>query len=130
MTDKDLHILVVDDVPSARKAIVAVLHRMGYKNIRECGNGEEAVRALGLEQFGLIISDWDMPGINGLDLLTLVKKSASLSSTPFVMITSASSRDEVLKAGESGVNHYIIKPFSASTFERTIEKALGEAEGV
>jgi two-component system chemotaxis response regulator CheY len=115
-----IKVLVVDDVSSARKSLILILRQIGIKNVTEAKSSMEALERLQKETFQLIISDWEMPDINGLELLTMVKEGHTHKNIPFIMITSASEKDRVIKALEAGVTDYAIKPICLETLSNKI----------
>lgn len=128
MFPPDTRILVIDDMPSIRDLVKNTLKAMGYKNIQEAADGEEGLKVL-LEsnnpggEIQLVISDWNMPKMKGLDLLKQVRATAEWTNLPFVLLTSESERDQVTEAVLAGVSNYIVKPFSAKIFEDKLKAA-------
>lgn len=122
MFPSDTRILVIDDMPSIRDLVKNHLKAMGYKNILECADGEEGLKVLiqqnsSAQPIQLVISDWNMPKLNGLDLLKQVRATAEWQNLPFVLLTSESEREQVTEAVLAGVSQYIVKPFAAKIFE-------------
>ena len=124
LTANDGRILVVDDVPSALKVVTRLLKKLGVTNVIEARNGTAALAALASEDVRLIISDWNMPGMNGLQLLTQVRSDPKLVNLPFILITSSADRDEVVLAYKTGVSDYIVKPFNGDTLAAKIQSVL------
>lgn len=120
LSEKD--IIIVDDVPSARRVVRRMLERIGLNNIREASDGEEALKLLERSPAQLVISDWDMPKLDGLGLLAQMRERSDFDQIPFIMITSTVERGEVENALTQGVAQYIVKPFS---FELLREKVKG-----
>lgn len=124
----DTRILVIDDMPSIRDLVKNQLKAMGYKNIQEASDGEEALRLL-IQQntpnnnIQLVISDWNMPHMKGIDLLKHVRASSEWANLPFVLLTSEAERDQVTEAVLAGASQYIVKPFSAKVFEDKLKTA-------
>ncbi|QDK38267.1 response regulator [Bdellovibrio sp. NC01] len=128
MFPADTKILVIDDMPSIRDLVKNTLKAMGYKNMLEAGDGEEGLKILmqnnvAGSQIQLVISDWNMPKMKGLDLLKQVRATAEWVNLPFVLLTSESERDQVTEAVLAGVSQYIVKPFSAKIFEDKLKAA-------
>lgn len=124
----ETRILVIDDMPSIRDLVKNTLKAMGYKNIQEAADGEEGLKVLVQNntpgtQIQLVISDWNMPKMKGLDLLKQVRATAEWANLPFVLLTSESERDQVTEAVLAGVSQYIVKPFSAKIFEDKLKAA-------
>lgn len=120
---EDLVFLVADDDVSVRKTIIEYLISFGFTDIREANDGAEAMRLLGEEKIDFIISDWEMPGVNGLDLLTQLRNDPRYKHIPFIMVTSQQSKEriKVEKAALAKVNAYIIKPFRSQTLKEKID---------
>jgi two-component system chemotaxis response regulator CheY len=125
--DKKMQVLVVDDFPTMRKIIRNLLEQLGFNNIGEAENGADALRKMRETQqkFGLVISDWNMEPMTGLQLLKEVRADNGLKATPFIMITAENKTENVIAAKEAGVNNYIVKPFNAATLKGKIEAVLG-----
>ncbi len=125
--DKKMHVLVVDDFPTMRKIIRNLLEQLGFSNIGEAENGADALRKMreANPKFGLVISDWNMEPMTGLQLLKEVRADNGLKATPFIMITAENKTENVIAAKEAGVNNYIVKPFNAATLKSKIEAVLG-----
>ncbi len=119
-TFETLKVLVVDDITSARRVVVRVLTQLGVKHTVEARGGSEALALLRGDQFHLIISDWQMPDLSGVDLLRAVRSDPGLSAIPFIMLTSESERERVREAAVAGVNDYIVKPISLQTLSEKI----------
>lgn len=114
MFDLNINVLVVDDMSSIRKILIRCLNNIGFKNTIEASNGEEALEKIRAKEppIGLIISDWNMPILTGIDFLKKVKADPETKNLPFIMVTSESDKSQVLEAIRSGVNGYILKPFT------------------
>lgn len=116
--------LVVDDMSSMRMMIKSVLREYGVIDVQEAGDGEKAVEVLDSAPFQLVICDWDMPNMNGLELLQYVRGDARYNHLPFIMLTANSDREHVALAIESGVSDYLAKPFKPSDLIRKIGQAM------
>lgn len=128
MFPSDTRILVVDDMPSIRDLVKNHLKAMGFKYIQEAGDGEEALRLLiqnntPANSIQLVISDWNMPHMKGIDFLKHVRATAEWANLPFVLLTSEAERDQVTEAVLAGASQYIVKPFSAKIFEDKLKTA-------
>ena len=123
--DTSISVLVFDDFATMRQIVKGVLKQIGFTNVIEAGDGNLALKELKKEDVGLIISDWNMPKMNGLDLLKAVRGDKKLKDIPFIMVTSEGQKENVVEAVKSGVNSYIIKPFTPETFGEKLEKVLG-----
>ncbi len=120
-TDTNLPILVVDDYNTMVRIIKKLLKQIGYENVDDAANGEEALAKIKGKQYGLIISDWNMEPMTGFDLLKEVRADPNLATTPFIMITAESKTENVIAAKKAGVNNYIVKPFNAQTLKNKID---------
>ena len=124
---QDVSVLVVDDYSTMRRIMRNLLAQIGFANVEEAEDGASALKKLQERSFNLIISDWNMMPMSGLDLLREVRAREELSSLPFIMITAANEAKDVMVAKEAGVNYYIVKPFTAETLKKKIDTALNAA---
>ncbi len=122
MFDSGIKILVVDDFATMRKIVKNVLQQLGYSNIEEAENGEEALKKLRSDSFDFVVSDWNMPVKDGLEMLKEIRADAKLKSTPVLMVTAEAEKSKVIEAIKAGVNNYIVKPFTAETMKQKIEQ--------
>jgi two-component system, chemotaxis family, chemotaxis protein CheY len=122
--DKNIKILVVDDFATMRKVIRNLLKQVGYENIAEAEDGVLALRVLKSQKVDLVISDWNMPNMTGLELLKSVRADEDLKTTPFLMVTAEALQDNVIAAVKAGVSNYIVKPFTAEVLNEKITKIL------
>lgn len=120
-----MKILVVDDYATMRRIVRNLLSQIGHLDVEEAGDGIVALQKLRETQFGLVISDWNMEPMTGLQLLKEVRADNKLSGTPFIMVTAESKTENVVAAKEAGVNNYIVKPFNADTLKQKIASVLG-----
>lgn len=125
--DKNTNVLIVDDYKTMLRIIRNLLKQLEFDNVEEASDGQEALAKLRAGQFGLVISDWNMQPMTGLDLLKEVRADARLKETPFIMITAESKTENVIAAKAAGVSNYIVKPFNAETLRGKIEKVLTDA---
>ncbi len=123
--DKKMKILVVDDYKTMLRIIRNLLKQLGFNNVEEATDGSEALQKMRNTDFGLVISDWNMEPMTGLQFLREVRSDIKLKGTPFIMITAESKTDNVVAAKEAGVNNYIVKPFNAATLKDKLEGVLG-----
>lgn len=121
-----MRVLVVDDLGSARKILRKLLEEIGSFEIDEAADGAQALIKLQNEQFDLVISDWEMPKMKGIELLEALRKDSKLAQLPFIMITANRTREGVVKASNSGVSDYISKPFDSATLRRKIDAVLAQ----
>src|SRR5215510_62119 len=121
---KDLKFLVVDDFSTMRRIIKNLLHDLGYANVTEADDGNTALPLLQQGEFDFLITDWNMTGMPGLDLLKAVRADTKLAKMPVLMLTAESKREQIVEAAQAGVNGYVIKPFNAVTLKEKIDKIL------
>jgi two-component system chemotaxis response regulator CheY len=122
-----MKVLVVDDYKTMTKIVANLLKTIGFKEVVELNDGASALQALRKDKFGLVISDWNMEPMTGLQLLQECRKDAQLAKIPFIMITAESKTENVIAAKQAGVNNYIVKPFNAETLKSKVEAVLGTA---
>jgi two-component system, chemotaxis family, chemotaxis protein CheY len=125
--DPNLQILVVDDYVTMVRIVRKLLKQIGYENVDEASNGEQALKMIKEKPYGLIISDWNMEPMTGFELLKHVRAEADTAKTPFILVTAESRPDNVVAAQKEGVNEYLVKPFSAPVLKEKIDKALAAA---
>ncbi|MDD5206883.1 MAG: chemotaxis response regulator CheY [Desulfobacterales bacterium] len=123
--DTSMKVLVVDDFATMRRIVKGVLKQLGFSNIIEAEDGNTALGELKKEKIGLIVSDWNMPNMSGLDLLKAVRGDASLKAIPFIMVTAEGQKENVIEAVKAGVSNYIVKPFTPETFGEKLQKVFG-----
>jgi len=124
--DLEMNVLIVDDYSTMLRIIKNLLNQIGFKNVVEAKNGQEAIERLKDTKIGLVISDWNMEPMSGLDLLKHVRATPETSKLPFIMVTAESKTENVMIAKEAGVSNYIVKPFNAATLKQKIVAVLGE----
>jgi two-component system chemotaxis response regulator CheY len=117
--------LVVDDFSTMRRIVKNLLHDLGYPNVTEADDGKTALPMLQAGGFDFLISDWNMPGMSGLDLVKAVRSDAKLGKMPVLMLTAEAKREQIIEAAQAGVNGYVIKPFTAETLKEKLDKILG-----
>ena len=123
--DKEMSILIVDDYNTMLRIIKNLLRQLGCNNVEEATEGSAALETLRANGFGLVISDWNMEPMTGLQLLKEVRADEDLLQTPFIMITAESKTENVIAAKEAGVNNYIVKPFNAETLRAKMSAVIG-----
>jgi two-component system chemotaxis response regulator CheY len=121
LKDKNYPVLVVDDFSTMRRIIKTALKQMGIEDITEAEDGKMALQKLKLKDFKLIISDWNMPNMMGIDFLRRVRADEKYKHIPFLMVTAEARKDNVLEAAKAGVSNYITKPFTAEDLQKKIE---------
>jgi two-component system chemotaxis response regulator CheY len=120
--DKNMKILVVDDFSTMRRIIKNLLRDLGFTNVDEADDGSTALPKLKAGGFDFLITDWNMPIMEGIQLLKEVRSDAKLASLPVLMVTAEARREQIVMAAEAGVNGYIVKPFTAQTLDQKIAK--------
>lgn len=120
----DLKILAVDDSPTMRRIIINTLKRAGFHDVTEATDGKDALAKLKVDRYNFVITDWNMPEMDGLTFVTNVRSSAEFSSLPILMVTTRSVKDDILQAMRAGVNNYIVKPFTPDTLKQKIEQTI------
>lgn len=123
--DRDETILVVEDSATMRRIIVGLLDRLGFREVDEAENGQEGFDMACKKRYSIIISDWDMGPVDGLEFLSKLKAREEMKDIPFIMISSISRAEDVVRAKAAGVNAYIVKPFDAETLLQRIDGAVG-----
>ena len=127
--DKNMKILIVDDFSTMRRIIKNLLRDLGFTNTHEADDGLTALPMLQSGNFDFLVSDWNMPGMTGIDLLKTVRADPALASLPVLMVTAETKREQIIMAAEAGVNGYVIKPFTAGTLEEKIKKIFDRVSG-
>jgi len=123
--DMSMQILIVDDYKTMLRIVRNLLNQLGFNNVDEATDGSTALQKLRERSFGLVISDWNMEPMTGLQLLKEVRADMKLKGTPFIMVTAESKTENVVAAKEAGVNNYIVKPFNAATLKQKMESVIG-----
>ena len=113
--DKGIRILIVDDFSTMRRIVKNLLNDLGFTNTAEADDGTTALVELQKAKFDLVVTDWNMPGMPGIDLLKAIRADATLAKTPVLMVTAEAKREQIIEAAQAGVNGYVIKPFTAAT---------------
>jgi two-component system chemotaxis response regulator CheY len=114
-------VLVVDDFATMRRIVVGLLRQAGFRRVAEAEDGAQALRQLQQTRFDLVVSDWNMPNMNGLELLKAVRHSPELQAIPFLLVTAESHKTNIIDAAQAGADGYILKPFNANTLSKKIE---------
>jgi two-component system, chemotaxis family, chemotaxis protein CheY len=121
---KDMKFLVVDDFSTMRRIIKNLLNDLGYQNVQEADDGQTALPILQAGGIEFLVTDWNMPGMPGLDLLKAVRSDPKLAKLPVLMLTAEAKREQIVEAAQAGVSGYVIKPFTAVTLKEKIDKIL------
>ena len=120
--DKNLKILIVDDFSTMRRIVKNLLNDLGYTHTTEADDGKSAWPMLQSGDFEFVVTDWNMPGMTGIDLLKNIRGDARLAALPVLMVTAEAQREQIIEAAKAGVNGYIIKPFTAVTLKEKLDK--------
>jgi len=123
-----MKILVVDDFATMRRIIKNLLRDIGFSNITEADDGSSALPLLQNGDFDFLVTDWNMPGMPGIELLKAVRASPKLAKLPVLMVTAESKREQIIAAAQAGVNGYIVKPFNAVTLKEKLDKIFERLE--
>lgn len=124
-----MKILIVDDFSTMRRIIKNLLRDLGFTNTHEADDGSTALPVLKNGDFDFLVTDWNMPGMTGIDLLKEVRADGKLASLPVLMVTAEAKRDQIIEAAQSGVNGYVVKPFTAQVLKEKIDKIFERVEG-
>jgi two-component system chemotaxis response regulator CheY len=124
--DLSMPVLVVDDYKTMVRIIQNLLKSLGFTDVHGAVSGEEALAKMAAQRYSLVISDWNMEPMSGLDLLMKVRADQGVKATPFIMVTAESKTENVVAAKRAGVNNYIVKPFNAQTLKQKIVAVLGD----
>ena len=119
-----LRFLVVDDFSTMRRMVRVVLHELGYENVTEAEDGSSALPILKQGGIDFLVTDWNMPGMTGIELLKAIRADPALAKLPVLMVTAEAKREQIIEAAQAGVNGYVIKPFTAVTLKEKIDKIL------
>ncbi len=122
MPPTNIRILVVDDMSTMRRIIKTILNQLGYSNIEEAENGKQALAKLKKEKFDFVITDWNMPEMDGLTLVREIRSDEELKALPVLMVTAEAKKENVMEALKAGVNNYIVKPFTPEVLKEKMEK--------
>jgi two-component system chemotaxis response regulator CheY len=128
MPDRNIKILVVDDFSTMRRIVKNVLKQLGFENLEEAEDGAQALAKLKAGGYGFVVSDWNMPNMDGLDLLKAVRLDPALKDLPILMVTAEAEKDKVVTAIQAGVNNYVVKPFTAEIFKEKMDRVFEKLE--
>ncbi|MCH8551292.1 MAG: chemotaxis response regulator CheY [Natronospirillum sp.] len=120
--DKNMKILVVDDFSTMRRIVKNLLRDLGFTNTHEADDGTTAWPMLQSGDYDFLVTDWNMPGMSGIELLQKVRADDRLKTLPVLMVTAEAKRDQIVAAAQAGVNGYVVKPFTAAALKEKIEK--------
>lgn len=124
--DINMKILVVDDMSTMRRIVKNILKQLGFSNMEEAENGQEALQKLRAEPFGFVVSDWNMPVMPGIEMLRAIRADEKLKHIPVLMVTAEAQKENLIEAIQAGVNNYVVKPFTAETMQEKINKIFSK----
>jgi len=122
--DLNMKVLIVDDFATMRKILRNILKQIGFTNISEADDGSTAIKELKKEKFDLVLCDWNMPQMPGIELLKKMKSDAELRDIPFIMVTADAEKKHIMEGVKAGVSSYVVKPFSADTMNEKLKKVF------
>jgi len=125
-TDKNMKILIVDDFSTMRRIMKNILKQLNFVNIIEADDGSTALETLQREKIDLVVSDWNMPKMTGLELIKVIRCDDALKHIPFLMVTAEAQQENIIEAVKSGVSNYIVKPFTAETLSQKINQIFNK----
>lgn len=120
--DLNMKILVVDDMSTMRRIVKNILKQLGFANMEEAENGQEALAKLRTESYGFVVSDWNMPVMAGIEMLRAIRADEKLKHIPVLMVTAEAQKENLIEAIQAGVNNYVVKPFTAEVMQEKIGK--------
>jgi len=120
--DPNMKIMVVDDMSTMRRIVKNILKQIGFSNVDEAENGQEALEKLKADTFGFIVSDWNMPVMTGIDMLRAIRSDEALKHIPVLMVTAEAKKENIVEAVQAGVSNYIVKPFTAESLQEKMAK--------
>ncbi|ATH76942.1 MULTISPECIES: chemotaxis response regulator CheY [Halomonadaceae] len=122
MADKNMSFLVVDDFPTMRRIVRSLLKELGFTNVDEAEDGQDALNKLRAGNFEFVVSDWNMPNLDGLEMLKEIRQDEALKDLPVLMVTAEAKKENIIAAAQAGANGYVVKPFTAATLEEKLNK--------
>ncbi|GAA0713367.1 chemotaxis response regulator CheY [Vreelandella titanicae] len=122
MADKNMSFLVVDDFPTMRRIVRSLLKELGFTNVDEAEDGQDALNKLRAGKFEFVVSDWNMPNLDGLEMLKEIRQDDALKDLPVLMVTAEAKKENIIAAAQAGANGYVVKPFTAATLEEKLNK--------
>ena len=122
MADKNMSFLVVDDFPTIRRIVRSLLKELGFTNVEEAEDGQDALNKLRAGNFEFVVSDWNMPNLDGLEMLKEIRQDNALKDLPVLMVTAEAKKENIIAAAQAGANGYVVKPFTAATLEEKLNK--------
>jgi two-component system chemotaxis response regulator CheY len=122
MVDKNISFLVVDDFPTMRRIVRSLLKELGFTNVDEAEDGQEALNKLKAGGFDFVVADWNMPNLDGMEMLKQIRADPDLSKLPVLMVTAEAKKENIIAAAQAGASGYVVKPFTAATLDEKLNK--------
>lgn len=122
MVDKNIAFLVVDDFPTMRRIVRSLLKELGFGNVEEAEDGQEALTKLKGGGFDFVVADWNMPNLDGMEMLKQIRADPDLSKLPVLMVTAEAKKENIIAAAQAGASGYVVKPFTAATLDEKLNK--------
>ncbi|WP_017429030.1 chemotaxis response regulator CheY [Vreelandella jeotgali] len=122
MADKNMSFLVIDDFPTMRRIVRSLLKELGFTNVEEAEDGQDALNKMRAGNFEFVVSDWNMPNLDGLEMLKEMREDDALKDLPVLMVTAEAKKENIIAAAQAGANGYVVKPFTAATLEEKLNK--------
>ncbi|MBI1890647.1 MAG: chemotaxis response regulator CheY [Burkholderiales bacterium] len=129
MAEQNTKFLIVDDFSTMRRIVRNLLKELGYTNVDEAEDGVDALKKLRTEKFDFVISDWNMPNMDGLTMLQEIRADAALSKLPVLMVTAEAKKENIIAAAQAGASGYVVKPFTAATLDEKLTKIFEKLKG-
>jgi two-component system chemotaxis response regulator CheY len=127
MADKNLKFLVVDDMSTMRRIVRSILKELGFDNVEEAEDGNDGLTKLRTGKFDFVISDWNMPNLDGLEMLKAIRADEKLKGLPVMLVTAEAKKENIIEAAKAGASGYVVKPFTAAVLEEKLNKIFEKA---
>ncbi len=122
MVDKNISFLVVDDFPTMRRIVRSLLKELGFTNVEEAEDGQDALNKLKSGNFSFVVADWNMPNLDGMEMLKQIRADEGLKHLPVLMVTAEAKKENIIAAAQAGASGYVVKPFTAATLDEKLNK--------
>ncbi|MEX2552254.1 MAG: chemotaxis response regulator CheY, partial [Actinomycetota bacterium] len=122
MANKNMSILVVDDFPTMRRIVRSLLKELGFTNVEEAEDGQDALNRLKAGSFDFVVTDWNMPNLDGLEMLKQLRADEEYKNLPVLMVTAEAKKENIIAAAQAGASGYVVKPFTSATLEEKLNK--------
>ncbi|MBK5929767.1 chemotaxis response regulator CheY [Halochromatium salexigens] len=122
MVDKNISFLVVDDFPTMRRIVRSLLKELGFTNVEEAEDGQDALNKLKADKFDFVVADWNMPNLDGMEMLKQIRADDGLKHLPVLMVTAEAKKENIIAAAQAGASGYVVKPFTAATLDEKLNK--------